>query len=76
MICCEPTIQPFTNQSSTTIVWDSNKQDLYGSRPNVQVYYKEGTEYVLSDDMNSVVFDGSTIFVDHGGLNTGIIKIF
>ena len=76
MICCEATIIPFTNQTNTTIVWDANKQDLYGSEPNVQVYYKEGLEYVLSDDMNGVVFDGSTIEIDHGGTNTGIVKIF
>lgn len=51
-------------------------QELYGSRPNVQVYYKDGSEYVLSDDMNGVVFDGSTITVDHGGPNTGFVKVF
>lgn len=76
MNCCEPTILPFTNQSTTSIVWDANKQSLYGSRPNVQVYYKEGAEYVLSDDMNAVVFDGSTIEVDHGGVGTGFVKVF
>ena len=47
----------------------------YGPEPNVQVYYKEGEEFVLSD-FSQVIFDGSTIIVDHGGLNTGIIKIF
>lgn len=50
--------------------------EQYGAKPNVQVYYKEGTEYVLSDDMNAVSFDGSMIVVDNGGLNTGVVKIF
>lgn len=76
MICCPPTILPFTNQSSMSIVWTAILQDLYGSEPNVQVYIKEGSEYVLSDDMNSVVFDGSTIVADFGGVNNGVVKIF
>lgn len=76
MTCCEPSITPFTLQSTTVIAWTADMIELYGTRPNVQVYYKEGTEYVLSDDMNAVVFDGSTIEVDHGGVNTGIVKIF
>lgn len=50
--------------------------EQYGAKPNVQVYIKEGTEYVLSDDMNAVVFDGSTIEVDNGGPNSGFVKIF
>jgi len=50
--------------------------EQYGEKPNVQVYFKDGSEYVLSDDMNAVSFDGTTIEVDNGGPNTGIIKIF
>lgn len=48
----------------------------YGAKPNVQVYFKEGTEYVLSDDQNVVKFDGVNITVDNGGLATGVVKIF
>lgn len=76
MSCCTPTIQPFFNASSTTISYSPFMVEQYGSQPDVQVFYKEGTEYVLSNDMNAVVFNGSTIVVDHGGPNTGIIKIF
>lgn len=47
----------------------------YGARPNVQVYIKEGTEFVVSD-FNAVVFNGASIDIDLGGPNTGIVKIF
>lgn len=76
MTCCEPTIIPFTLASSTIIPWGPFEISEYGPQPNVQVYYKEGSEYVLSDDMNAVVFDGSVISVDHGGIMSGMVKIF
>lgn len=76
MSCCQPTIQSFLNQSSTTIAYSAFMQEQYGSEPNVELYYKDGAEYVLSNDMNEVVFDGSTISIDHGGSNTGFVKIF
>lgn len=50
-------------------------QEQYGSRPNVQVYIKEGLEFVVSD-FNAVVFDGASIEIDNGGPNTGFVKIF
>lgn len=49
--------------------------EQYGARPNVQVYIKDGTEFVKSD-FNAVVFDGVSIEVDNGGPNTGFVKIF
>lgn len=76
MICCTPTIIPFNNVPSVAISYPASMIAAYGPEPNVQVFYKEGLEYVLSDDMNAVVFDGSTITVDNGGPNTGVIKIF
>lgn len=76
MSCCEPTIENFFNQSTTTIPYPAFMQEQYGAKPNVEVYYKDGAEYVLSNDMNRVEFDGSTITVDHGGPNTGFIKIY
>lgn len=76
MNCCVPTIQSFLNQSTTIIPYSAFMIEQYGAKPNVQVYYKEGTEYALSNDMNRVAFDGSTITIDHGGPNTGFVKIF
>lgn len=76
MSCCPATIVSFGNVSSTTINYSPSLAALYGSDPNVQVYYKDGTEYVLSDDMNEVRFDGTDIVVDHGGAAIGFIKVF
>lgn len=74
--CCDQMITSFNNVASQVIAYGADKQALYGSRPNVQVYFKDGTEYVLSDDFNNVTFTGSSIVLDFGGSNTGIIKIF
>jgi hypothetical protein len=76
MSCCPSNIIPFANASETIVDYGPLVQEEYGSNPNVQVYYRENGELVLSDDMNSVSFDGMTITVDHGGPQTGIIKIF
>lgn len=51
-------------------------RDAYGTEPNVQVYFLNGTEYELSDDMNQVKFDGVNITADFGVGQTGFIKIF
>lgn len=76
MNCCPPTIVSFGNVSSTTINYSPSLAALYGVDPNVQVYYKDGTEYVLSDDQNEVKFNGVDIVVDHGGIAVGFLKIF
>lgn len=77
MSCCVATIQSFSLAERTTINYSESMQLRYGSRPNVQVYYVDPSgELVISDDMNQVVFDGTTIEVDHGGINSGVIKIF
>lgn len=75
MNCCEPTILTF-NDNITRISYSEGMAQKYGSEPNVQVYYLEDGNYVVSNDMNRVSFDGSAITVDHGGVNVGIIKIF
>lgn len=75
MTCCAPTIVPFTNEATKEIPYGDVMQEIYGSTPNIQVYYREGTEYVLSDDANRVDFNGERILVDFGGTATGIIKI-
>lgn len=75
MSCCSPTIFPF-NEAITTVNYSPSLAALYGSTPNVQIYYRDGTEYVLSDDMSGVVFDGTDIVADHGGLAVGFLKVF
>lgn len=76
MTCCNQMISSFNNVASQVIAYGADKQAIYGSRPNVQVYFKDGAEYVLSDDFNNVTFTGSSIEVDFGGISVGIIKIF
>lgn len=75
-MCCPPTIVPFTNQPTVTIPYSPFMIEEYGVTPNVQVYYKEGTEYVLSNDMNAVTVEPGSILVDNGGPNSGVVKIF
>lgn len=75
MICCEPDIFPFI-EAVTTINYSPAMIQKFGNVPNMQVFYKEGTQYVLSDDMNLIKFDGSDIIVDHGGPMAGILKVF
>lgn len=75
MICCTPTIFPFS-EAVTTINYFPYLASLYGPTPNTQVYYQEGTEYVLSDDLNLVTFDGVDIVADHGGVAVGFLKVF
>lgn len=74
--CCEPFILNFASVSSSVINYTADMQAKYGPEPNVQVYFKEGSEYALSDDMNQIRFDGVNIYADYGGPNTGFLKVF
>lgn len=76
MNCCEPFILNFANVPSSIVNYTPAMQAMYGPEPNVQVYFKDGDEYVLSDDMNQISFDGVNITADYGGVNTGFLKIF
>lgn len=76
MICCSPTIINFLNVASTVVNYGPQMVSDYGPEPNVQVYFKVGSQYQLSDDMNQVSFDGSVITADYGGLASGFLKIF
>lgn len=75
MSCCTPFILPF-NEAVTTLNYFPSLAALYGSKPNTQIYYWDGTNYVLSDDMNLVSFDGVNIVADHGGVQAGLLKVF
>lgn len=76
MTCCEPFILNFANVPSSVINYTAAMQEMYGPKPNVQVYFKEGAEYALSDDMNQVKFDGVNISIDYGGPAYGFVKVF
>lgn len=76
MTCCNPTIINFLNVASSVVNYSAQMVSDYGPEPNVQVYYKIGSQYQLSDDMNQVSFDGVNITVDYGGPASGFLKIF
>lgn len=75
MICCEPYIQ-FFNEAITTLNYSPSLAALYGPDPNVQIYYREDENYVLSNDMSEIKFDGTDIVADHGGVQVGFLKVF
>lgn len=74
-MCCEPTIVPFNLVATTSITYTPAMQELYGQEPHVEVYYLVDGKYEQSD-LSQVKIVGSSIEVDHGGVNTGIVKIF
>lgn len=76
MSCCPYIQQSFVNQSTVIIPYGAIQKELYGEQPNVQVYYRDGLTYRLSDDMNEVKVTPSQVTVDLGGPATGFIKIF
>lgn len=75
--CCTPTQVQFNNATVTSITYDQVMRDKYGLQPRVHVYYYDPVDgsYYSSTFFTHVTFDGSTINVDHGGPNTGIISI-
>jgi len=76
MTCCVATILNFLGVATMTINYSADMIANYGPEPNVQIYYLDGAEYVLSDDMNQVKFDGVNINIDFGGPGEGFVKIF
>jgi hypothetical protein len=76
-VCCAPTEVEFINASSTSIAYDAAMRAKYGVQPRVFVYYYDSVsgEFYLSPFFTVMKFDGSTITVDHGGPNTGIVVV-
>lgn len=77
MSCCVPTIFDFVNEASTTVPFTPSMKEQYGSHPKVQVAYldTETGEYVLSGFFTRVAFTGSTVVIEHGGIQSGVITI-
>lgn len=76
MSCCASLIVTFGLVASTSIPYGESEVAQYGQKPNVQVYYSQDGQFVLSEDMSAVTFTGTSIEVDHGGINSGIVKVF
>lgn len=67
MTCCNVILEPFVNQSTTTIPYS-------GTRPTVSVsYFIDGVWQVFVASVVTL-FAGS-IVVDHGGLSTGVVRV-
>lgn len=53
-------------------------QSVYGLAPKITVLYWDGTQYVAAGISTSIAFDTypvNSITIDHGGPNTGLVKI-
>ena len=79
MSCCTPTIVPFVNAAISTISYPSGLKTLYGNYPRVQIIYydNDAAEYVVATPLEEsrVAFNGTQIIIDHGGNQSGLIKI-
>lgn len=75
--CCPSTEVVFSNATTTQITYDQVMKDKYGSQPHVFVYYYDPvtTELYLSPFFTVMKFNGTTITIDHGGPNSGIVVI-
>lgn len=66
--CCISTNYPFVNVGTVSIPHT-------GDVPNVEVYYQQDGDYVLTDDVQ-VIITPTAINIDMGGPATGIVKVF
>lgn len=75
--CCIPTQVQFANASTTSITYDQTMRDKYGVQPRVYVYYHDPVDgsFYHSPFFTHVTFNGTTIVVDHGGPNSGIVVV-
>lgn len=80
MSCCTPTIFPFANVVSSTIDYNAGLRAKYGRVPQVQVLYydSEAGELLVSNNTTRIALTGNpvnSIAIDHGGMQSGIIRI-
>lgn len=79
MTCCPPIIVPFYNVSTSAIGYGAEQRRMHGEVPQVQVTYydPEADEYVLSNSTRIALTGNPVdqINIDHGGPNTGVIRI-
>lgn len=77
MSCCPFTETPFVSTASTTIPYDGT----YGTIPNVQVLYEVDGVWYNMGVLTSIQLIGApgpitSIVVDHGGVATGVVKVY
>jgi hypothetical protein len=79
--CCPSTEIPFTDAVSTEVLYSPELKAKHGPVPQVTVYYyntaSDGSFTIVGAYTRKVLRGNpvETIFVDHGGPQTGFIKI-
>lgn len=69
MTCCNPLVSYFFNESITTVPYT-------GVKPIVQVLYKQpDNTYLAAGIFTQIEITATDIIIDHGGSETGIVKI-
>ena len=68
MTCCTQILQPFTNESTTTVPYS-------GDKPTVSVSYFIDGVWQAMGVMTNWILTATGITVDHGGPATGIVKL-
>ena len=77
MACCTPTIFPFANAASSDIPYGPALVQQHGSQPNIFVLYRDADtgKYIYASWFTRIEFHGTSIFVDHGGPQTGLVIV-
>lgn len=75
MACCEPIVKNFINETITTIPYGDYERSVYGSKPNIDLVYLIGSDWVPGGVFTDVRYAGDVITIDHGGSSVGYAKI-
>jgi hypothetical protein len=79
MGCCAPYEFPYTNVASATIQYTDDMRGKLGPYPKVEVLQldPDSGEFVTVNSFSGVEikFDGNAVYVDFGGLGTGVVKL-
>jgi len=76
MSCCSTFDFQVQNQVISTVAYTDDIKQQLGPYPRVTVmHYDAETDSYKNAEGVQIVFDGSTIIVDHGGPVNGIIKL-
>lgn len=77
--CCPPTIFVFNEVEETVITYSPDLIAKHGQTPRVNAYYYNGeTGFYVGGIYTRIAFEGlpvKKIKVNHGGINTGFIKL-
>ena len=79
MPCCPQTILNFADVTNSIFPYTEAMKFTYGAKPKVDVFYYnvEDGKFHNNNGMptSEVSFDGDFIYIDHGGLSSGYLKV-